>query len=262
MSLTLSHGPLSGKPPATVNYTVDGPVHRLLLDAFPRRVRALLGGATVLDTRRGMLLHETGILPRLYVPAEDVRTDLLERTATSTHCPFKGDASYWTVRAGESVAEDAVWGYEDPKPEAGWLRGHLAFYWERMDAWFDEDEEVRGHLRDPYHRVDIRRTSRLVRVLVDGEAVVTTHRALLLSETGLPNRYYVPPSAIDPALLGPSATHTECPYKGTASYRSVRGIADAAWVYETPLPEAAAIAGHLSFQGEGITVEADGDQVA
>lgn len=263
MTLTLSHGPLSGHPPQTTNYTIDGPQHRLLFDVFPRRVRALLGGETVLDTRRGMLLHETGILPQLYVPSEDVRGDLLRRTTLSTHCPFKGDASYWTITAGERTEKDVVWGYEDPKPESAWLRGHLAFYWDRLDAWFDEDEEVEGHLRDPYHRVDVRASTQHVRVLVGDEVVAETRRPKLLSETGLPNRYYIDPEDVRAGVWEPSATHSVCPYKGTASYRTLqigdRRIADAAWLYPEPYEDAAKIRGHLSFLGEGVTVEVDGE---
>ncbi|MFD0535538.1 DUF427 domain-containing protein [Actinomadura luteofluorescens] len=222
---------------------------------FPRRVRARFAGETVLDTERGRLLHETGLLPVLYVPEEDVRTDLLEKTVHSTHCPFKGDAVYWTVRAGDRAAENAVWGYPEPKPEAAWLRGHMAFYWDRMDAWFDEDEEVKGHLRDPFHRVDARTTSRRVRVLLDGEVVAETGRPKLLSETGLPNRYYIPAEGVRRDLLTRSAKRTFCPYKGEATYWSLAGAEDAAWSYEEPLEDAAKIGGYLSFDHEAVTVE-------
>ena len=147
MSLTFPGAPLASEPPATTNYAIEGPRHRLLLHPFPRRVRARFAGETVLDSTRGAMLHESNILPRFYVPLEDVRADLLERTDHSTHCPFKGDASYWSVRVGDRVAENAVWTYEDPIPEARWLRGLVSVYTERMDAWLDEDEEVVG-LRD------------------------------------------------------------------------------------------------------------------
>src|SRR5947209_4596901 len=103
MTLTRNHAPLSGKPPGTVNYSIDGPAHRLLLEDFPRRVRAELAGETVLDTTRAALLHETGLIPQLYIPEEDVRRDLLTPTDHHTTCPFKGEASYWSVRAGERV---------------------------------------------------------------------------------------------------------------------------------------------------------------
>src|SRR5262245_57826738 len=102
MSLTFPGGPLAAKAaPTDVNYAIEGPAHRLLLAPFDRRVRATLGGAVVLDSARGALLHESGLLPRLYVPFEDLDAARLERTDHTTHCPFKGDASYWTVRAGD-----------------------------------------------------------------------------------------------------------------------------------------------------------------
>ncbi|MGB8996320.1 MAG: DUF427 domain-containing protein, partial [Pseudonocardiaceae bacterium] len=97
MSLTRGDGPLTSRPPDTVNYRIEGPAHRLLFAPFPRRVRAVFGGETVLDTTSGMLLHESNLLPQLYLPRDDVRGDLLTRTKHRTHCPFKGDASYWSV---------------------------------------------------------------------------------------------------------------------------------------------------------------------
>ncbi|MBE1537138.1 DUF427 domain-containing protein [Actinomadura algeriensis] len=257
MSLTMPPGPLAGSPGETVNFTIDGPKHRLFMQDFPRRVRARFAGETVLDTERGKFLHETGLLPVLYVPEEDVRTDLLEKTEHTTHCPFKGDAAYWTLRVGDRAAENAVWAYPEPLPDSSWLRGHMAFYWGRMDAWFDEDEEVRGHLRDPFHRVDARATSRRVRVLRDGDVLADTTRAKLLSETGLPNRFYIPAEDVHTDLLIRSGTRTVCPYKGESTYWSLRdGAADVAWSYERPLEDAAKITGHLSFDHDGLTIEA------
>ncbi|HEX6469215.1 MAG TPA: DUF427 domain-containing protein [Streptosporangiaceae bacterium] len=259
MSLTHSPGPLAGDPPATVNYTIDGPKHRLLLHDFPRRVRAVLAGETVLDTERGALLHETGLLPVLYVPIEDVRQDLLTPTDHSTHCPFKGDASYWTVRVGDRVAENAVWGYRAPLEPASWLAGRVAFYWDRMDAWYDEDEQVEGGLRNPYHRVDVRSTGRKVRVSVNGTTIAETGRPLLVSETGLPNRFYIPREDVRDDLLVPSDTRTVCPYKGTAAYWSVRvgdtTLDDAAWSYPEASDDATKVKGYLSFDHKDITVE-------
>ena len=147
MSLTIGDRPLSSRPRDTVNYRIDGPAHRLLFEPFPRRVRAFFGGATVLDTTSGMLLHESNLLPQLYLPRDDVRGDLLTRTEHRTHCPFKGDASYWSVTVNGQTVDNALWSYLDPLPEAYWLRDQVALYWGSMDAWFDEDEEVAGHLR-------------------------------------------------------------------------------------------------------------------
>src|SRR3954454_6209556 len=190
MSLTFPGGPLAANSPADVNFAIDGPAHRLFLHPFPRRIRARLNGETVLDTTRGALLHESGILPRFYLPLEDLRADLLERTDHSTHCPFKGDASYWSMRVGDRVAENAVWAYEEPIDEASWLRGLVSVYPERMDAWLDEDEEVTG-LRAPYHRVDARRSSRLIEVRAGGEVLAGRELPVVVSATGLTRRFYL-----------------------------------------------------------------------
>jgi uncharacterized protein (DUF427 family) len=262
MTLTRDHAPLSGNPPATVNYTLDGPAHRLLLEEFPRRIRAEFGGVTVLDTTRAALLHETGLIPQLYIPEEDVRQDLLAPTDHHTTCPFKGEASYRSVRVGERVAENAVWTYPDPIAEARWLRGRLAFYWHMMDRWLDEDVAVEGHIRDPYTRVDVRPTSRHVEVRVGGVTVAETSRANLLSETSLPNRFYVPPDDVRLDLLSDSDKRTICPYKGTASYWTARidgrTVEDVAWTYREPFPEVGAIAGQLSFLGDEVETFVDG----
>ena len=134
MSLTLSSGPLSGHPPETVNYRIDGPAHKLLMQEFPRRVRATFGGETIFDTVRATLLHETGLLPQVYVPEDDIRADLLRPTDHHTYCPFKGTASYWTIKIGDKNAENAIWGYESPYDETTQLAGHYAFYDTRVDS--------------------------------------------------------------------------------------------------------------------------------
>lgn len=264
MTLTLSSGPLSGRSPETVNYRIDGPAHRLLFDDFPRRVRAVLGGVTVADTVRGKLLHETGLLPVLYFPERDVRTDLLVPSEHTMHCPFKGDASYRSVRVGDRVADDAVWSYPDPREGAEWLRGYAAIYWSAMDAWLDEDEEVAGHLRDPYHRVDVRRSDRLVRVTAGSVVVAETRRPMLLSETGLPNRFYLPAEDVRRDLLLRSETRTVCPYKGFATYWSLdvgdRRIDDVAWSYEQPLENADKVPGLLCFAHPEVTLTVDGQR--
>lgn len=263
MTLTMAHGPLSGHP-APGNYEIAGPPHRLLFDDFPRRVRAMVGGETVLDSRRGRLLHETGLLPQLYVPEADMRADLLVPSEHTTHCPFKGDATYWSVHADGRVAENAVWSYEQPLGEAAWLRGYRAVYWQAMDTWLDEDEQVTGHLRDPYHRVDVRHTSRRVRVVAGAEVVADTGRAELLSETGLSNRFYLPADAVRAALLDRSDTTTVCPYKGRATYWTLclphGRLENAAWSYEEPLESALQVRGHLCFDHDGLTVEVDGER--
>lgn len=256
MTLTLGHGPLSGAP-ADRNFAIDGPQHRLVFEEHPRRIRALFGGRTVLDTVRGRLLHETGILPVLYAPLEDLDASALEATDHSTHCPFKGDASYRSVRVGGRVAENAVWTYPEPTDAAPWLSGYAALYFERMDAWLEEDEPVEAHLRDPYHRVDARPSSRAVEVTAGDDVLVSTEDAVLVFETGLPTRAYVPREAVR-GELERSATTSHCPYKGQATYWSVRLgdrlLEDAAWGYEEPLDGASALRGLVSFDHDELEV--------
>jgi uncharacterized protein (DUF427 family) len=265
MSLTISSGPLAGRSPENVNYQIEGPAHRLLMQEFPRRIRAVFGGETVLDTTHAMLLHETGLLPQLYIPRDRIRQDLLHATGHHTYCPFKGTASYWSVRAGDRVAENAMWAYPEPNPESAWLRGYVAFYWDRLDEWYDEDERAEGHIRDPYHRVDVRRSSRPVRVLLGDQVIAETTRPLLLSETGLPNRFYFPADDVRQDLLEATDTHTVCAYKGTASYWTVRAgdakLTDAVWSYPRADGDAAPVSGYLSFLHEDLVVEA-GDPAA
>lgn len=133
-----------------------------------------------------------------------------------------------------------------------------------MDAWFDEDEQVHGHLRDPYHRVDIRESSRRVKVVVDGVTIAETPHPRVLSETGLPNRYYIAPEEVRAEYLLHSVTHTVCPYKGTASYKTIavgtRRLEDAVWVYHEPLDGALKISGWFSFLHDEVLLEVDGQR--
>jgi uncharacterized protein (DUF427 family) len=258
MSLTLGPGPLGTQPGGDANYAIDGPKHRIWFQPHPRRMRAEVAGRVVLDTVGAHLLHESNIPPRLYVPLEDFDRSVLEPTRHTTHCPFKGDASYHSIRIGDDLRENVVWAYPNPKPESSWLAPYASLYWDRADAWYEEDERV-TMLRDPYHRVDTRRTERPVRVrTTDGAEVAASGRATMVFETGLPGRAYVPREDVSAELVR-SERRSACPYKGQATYWSVRAgdrlIEDAAWGYEDPLSEAAAVRGFVSFLHDDLTVE-------
>ncbi len=260
MTLTVGSGPLSARPVGRRNFEIEAPGHRLLLEDYPHRLRAVVAGRVVLDSTRASILHETGhqIVP--YAPLEDFDDALLQRSDSVTRCPVKGDASYWSLRLGDDAVEDAVWAYEEPLESAGWLAGLAALSWDVADAWFIEDELAFGpHLRDPYHRVDVYQTSRVVTVRADGRLLARTDRPKLLFETSLPVRVYVPRPDVLPAILVESQKRTQCPYKGEATYFSVqvdgRRIDDGAWTYETPLPEAHKVTGDVCFLAEGIEVE-------
>ncbi len=261
MSLTLGKGPLGGRPGGAFNFSLDdAPRHRIFFEDYPVRVRGMVGDRAVVDTVGAKLLHETAIKPVLYVPLADVDQSLLTPTDTSTHCPFKGDASYWTVTVGDRAIPDALWAYGEPLPDAPWLRGYGAFYWDKLDAWYVEDEQVEGSLRDPYHRVDVHPSSRRVVVRAAGQVIAESTRPKILLETSLAPRVYVPREDVK-VELEPSDRRTHCAYKGYASYWSPkvdgRLLQDVAWSYEDPLPESAAIAGDVSFDGESIEVELD-----
>ena len=223
MSLTLGTAPLSSRRRGLLNSRIEGPAHTLYFEPYERRMRAELDGETVIDTVRGMLLYESNIGPVLYVPREDVREDLITRTTHTSHCPFKGDATYWSVGDHENV----LWGYEEPIESAEWLRGYVAPYWDRFE-WYEEGERLHTKLRDPYHRIDVRETDARVTVRAGGEVVAESDRARLLFETGIEPRAYVSLEDVRQDLLTPSDKHTVCPYKGTASYWSVNGVEDAA----------------------------------
>ena len=264
MTLTIGTGPFGDQGEKSFNFEVGAPRdHVLYFEDSPRRVRAVLGGETVADSRRVKLMHETGHLPIYYFPEEDVRMDLLEATDHTTTCRFKGEASYWSVRVGETVAENAVWSYPDPIESAPPIAGYVAFYWRKMDRWFEEDEEVFVHPRDPYHRVDALESSRHVKVSVNGEVVAETERPVVLFETGLPPRYYIPPEDVREDVLVPSDHQTQCPYKGTASYHSVEAgggtVEDVVWHYPEPIAAAEKIRDTFSFFNEKVDLEVDGE---
>jgi uncharacterized protein (DUF427 family) len=256
MSLTLGTGPLTRRRPGTFNFDIDAnsPQHIIYIEDVPQRIRAVFNGETIVDTRRAKVLYESNIPGQWYIPAEDVRADLLTPTETSTHCPFKGDASYWTLTVGDRTETDVVWSYLTPIDGVAAVEGMQAFYFGKMDAWYEEDDAVFGHPRDPYHRVDTHRTHDRVTVRAGGQLVAETDRPVKVFETSIAPRWYIPAEDVVPGVLGTSSKTTVCAYKGTASYHSVAGVADAAWVYEKPLDEVDAIAGLVSFEGEGIDV--------
>ena len=226
-----------------------------------KRVRAFLGGEPVFDTTRPVLVWEGPHLPVYYVPAADVRAGLLVPSDHAERSPSRGVARFWSVRVGDRLAENAARQYPDSPIEE--IRGLIRFEWGAMDAWFEEDEEVFTHARDPHHRVDVLRSSRHVEVVVNGVVVADSHRPTLLFETGLPVRYYLPLTDVRTDLLRFSSSSSGCPYKGTASYWSLEAggerLEDVVWTYPSPLPEGARIAGLASFYNEKVDILVDGE---
>ena len=259
MSLTVGTGPFGQRPGGEFNFELPRTKGLIYFEDSPRRIRARLGGETVVDGRHAKLLHEHGHLPVYYFPEDEVRMDLLVPSDKHTTCPYKGEASYWSVHAGGKVSEDAVWSYPDPLADAPPIAGYYAFYWRKMDEWFEEDEPAIVHARDPYHRIDVLDTSRHVRISLDGETLAESTRTRVLYETGLPPRWYFPREDVRMDLLTPSDTQTGCAYKGFASYWSAGDEDDVVWTYPDPRPEAARIKDYLAFFNERVDVEVDGE---
>jgi uncharacterized protein (DUF427 family) len=230
------------------------------IESTPRRVRAYVSGVPVVDSERALLVYETRRPPVYWFPMSDVRMDLLtEREAPAG----QGSAqTRWRLQLGERVIENAAWSYSRPEGDLALLEDHITFYWREMDAWFEEDEEVFVHPRDPYTRVDTVHSSRHVKVEIEGTVVAETRRPVLLYETGLPTRYYIPKQDVRMDLLEPTSTVTMCPYKGSARYWSVRigdrTFKDIVWGYPTPIPEIPKIENLLSFYNEKLDIYVDG----
>ncbi|MGH3649309.1 MAG: DUF427 domain-containing protein [Acidimicrobiia bacterium] len=222
-----------------------------------RRVRVMLGGEIVADTTRPLLVWEVPYYPTYYFPEDDVRTDLLSETGENRSSPSRGDATQYRVEVNGS--EGTAYSYKEPKLDE--LGGYYAFVWNTMDHWFEEDEEVFVHARNPYTRIDILPSGRRVRVELDGQTVADTQNASFLFETGLPTRYYIPKTDVRMDLMSPADKATHCPYKGTARYWSVTVDGethdDIVWGYDAPLPESQKITGLVAFYNEKVDIFVD-----
>lgn len=182
--------PFARPPAGRFNFELGAPDHVLYFEDSPRRVRVVFNGQTIADSRRVKLLHETGRTPIYYFPDGDVRKDLLRPSGQTNRTPHKGLEHRWSISVGERTAEAAAWTYVEPPGSAAFLVEYYAFEWDSMDAWYEECDQVFVHARDPYHRVDVRDSSRHVRIVIDDELMAETRRPKLLFETGLPTRFY------------------------------------------------------------------------
>ena len=233
------------------------------IEPSPRRVRAFLNSVAIADSTHVKLVYEPRRLPVYYFPLADVRADLLRPTDYTVAQGEQAALARWNLELDGRNVENAAWSYAGADPEHAPLKDHVAFFWNKLDAWYEEDDEVFVHARDPYHRVDVLNSSRHVRVVVEGLTVAESSRPRLLFETGLPTRYYIPKVDVRMDLLEPTDTTTACPYKGRASYWSVkvgdRLLKDLAWGYPAPIPECPKIENLVSFYNEKVDIYVDGE---
>lgn len=229
------------------------------VEPSPRRVRVRAGDVEVADSTRALLLawYGPGRLPTYCLPAEDVRTELLRPSGPPGEFIAEHD-----LHAGDRVVERSAQLFHDPPPPLEALDGHWTFTWDAGLSWFEEALEVHVHARDTRTRVDVVPSERHVRVELDGQVVADSRRPHALFETTLPTRWYLPVEDVNQELLVPSGTVSRCPYKGTASYWSVRVgdvvHPDVAWTYPQPVVECPRIAGLVAFYNERVDLVVDG----
>ena len=231
------------------------------VEPAPRRVRAVLAGRTIVDTTRALYVWEWPNYPQYYIPLADVDAAALVDEERPQRLK-RGTAHRHGLRVADTDRPGAARVYRDDAAEG--LADTVRFEWSALDAWYEEDEQVFVHPRNPYTRVDALRSSRSLRVELDGVVLAETSSPVMVYETGLPTRYYVPRPHVRFEHLTPTGTATECPYKGTAgAYWSVRTgeqvHADLAWSYDFPTRQLLPIAGLVAFYNEKVDHVLDGE---
>jgi uncharacterized protein (DUF427 family) len=254
-----------------------GQLQGLRFQPTPKRIRATVGSDAVVDTTRAVLLWEPRrIVPAYAVPAADITAELVpappsaevaaaldglgkRRVLSPGHFrTHTTEGEELTVRAPAGEREAAAFRLADPD-----LEDYVELDFDAFDQWLEEDEPIISHPRDPFHRIDVRRSSRSVLVEHEGTVLAESTRPRLLFETHLPVRTYLPREDVHVDRLLPSETTTACAYKGrTTSYWAVERAdgrrVDVAWSYEHPLPDAVEITGMVAFFDERVDVVLDG----
>jgi uncharacterized protein (DUF427 family) len=229
----------------------------LRVEPSGRWVRGLVDGTPIVDSKRVVTVYGLRRTVIYFFPAQDVRTDLLRPAQQAD------GEQRWSLELNGRTIQDVAWSFTDTEGERSQLRDYLAFEWKKLDAWYEEDDEVFVYPRDPYHRVDVLNSSRHVKVVIGGEVVAETRQPRLLFETGLRTRYYIPKVDIRMDLLEPTGTQTQCPYKGNAVYWSAKVrdqvYPDIVWSYPFPLTECSKIQNLLSFYNEKVDIYVDGE---
>ena len=261
MGLAWQQGPLA--PGAIGRFLVPDPLPERLLFAEPlrRRMRVRFGEVWVADSEDIVLLHEPGHYPVAYFPLGDITEGVLEPSDHTTRHRDLGATSWYTVLAGSQSKGRAAWQHIELPEYAGELKGRIAFAWRAMDAFYEEDDRIVGHAADPYHRIDIRKTSRHMIVRHGDQVIADTARPLALFESGFAPRWYVPRADVNESALTAVEFQTFCPYKGVCSYYDVGDVRRAAWSYLDAWPEVGSVAGFISFEPDQVEVSMDGKRM-
>jgi uncharacterized protein (DUF427 family) len=257
MGLSWQQGPLGKNPNGA--FLVPGLPERLLYaEPLRRRMRAEIGGRTVVESDDAVVLFEPGRYPVAYFPIADFAEGALRPIEHRSEHSELGATAWFEVVGDTRSAARGAWQHIAPPEHAAILRDRVALAWRGMDAFYEEDERILGHAADPYHRIDIRRSSRRLVARLGDRVLAESDAPLVLFESGFAPRWYVPRADVVDAALTPVEHRTFCPYKGVASYYDVDGVAGAAWSYRAPIDEMARIADHVSFEPDRVEVTLDG----
>ncbi|MFI9272270.1 DUF427 domain-containing protein [Kitasatospora sp. NPDC052896] len=261
MGLSWQQGPL-GAGPVGHFLTPDPLPERLLFaERLRRRMRVKFNDTWIADSDDVVLLHEPGRYPVAYFPRESVKAGALVAADKVTQHKDLGLTAWYTVSVGDRATQRAAWELIDLPEYAADFQDRIAFAWRAMDAFYEEDERILGHAADPYHRIDIRDTSRTLEVRVGDTVVARSQNPIVLFESGFAPRWYVPLADIDSTHLTSVEGQTFCPYKGLCDYYDVAGVARGAWYYANPYREVDRIAGTVSFEPDRVEVYLDGKRL-
>jgi uncharacterized protein (DUF427 family) len=260
MGLSWQQGPLGRNPNG--QFLVPGMPQRVLYaEPLRRRMRAELDGRTVVQSDDAVLLFEPGRYPVAYFPIADFADGALRPTDRRTEHPELGETAWFEVSGGTRHAARGAWQHVALPDHAAILSGMVALAWHAMDAFYEEDDRILGHAADPYHRIDIRQTSRHLVVRAGDRVVADTTNPVVLYESGFAPRWYVPRNDVVAEALTPVDLQTFCPYKGIASYYDIGDAGHAAWSYRAPVDDMAPIGDLVSFEPDRVEVTLDAERL-
>src|ERR1700754_1816395 len=257
MGLAWQQGPLAAGSIGRFLTAQPMPEHLLFAEPLRRRMRVRVGEDWIADSENVLALHEPGRYPVASFPLEDVGDGILVAEDRVTQHGDLGDMQWYTVVVGEQRLSHAAWQHTALPAYATELTHRVAFAWRAMDGFYEEDDRIVGHAADPYHRVDIRNTSRHLVVRHHDRVVADTRRPVVLYESGFAPRWYVPRADIDESTLTAVDAQTFCPYKGLCSYYDIGDAGQAAWSYPEAYPEVGRIANLVSFEPDMVSVYID-----
>jgi uncharacterized protein (DUF427 family) len=260
MGLSWQQGPLGRDPNG--QFLVPGMPERVLYaEPLRRRLRAELGGRTVVQSDDAVLLFEPGRHPVAYFPRADFAEDVLRPIEHRSQHPDLGETAWFEVIGDERSAPRGAWQHVAVPGHAAILEDTVALAWRAIDGFYEEDDRILGHAADPYHRIDVRHSSRHLVVRAGDRVVADNTSPLVLYESGFAPRWYVPRADVVADALTAAEPRTFCPYKGIASYYDVGETRNAAWSYRAPFEDMAAIGEMVSFEPDRVEVTLDGERL-